>query len=39
MTARELQAQLQSTQPPKLLHVLPPEVFAAARLERMKGDV
>ena len=32
MTARELQAQLQSTQPPQLLHILPPEVFAAARI-------
>jgi polyisoprenoid-binding protein YceI len=32
MKALELQASLQSPQPPTLLHVLPPEVFAAARL-------
>ncbi len=32
MTAPELQAQLQSASPPALLHVLPPEVFAAARI-------
>src|SRR5687767_12225080 len=32
MNARELQAQLQSPQPPKLLHVLPEEVFAAIRI-------
>ncbi len=32
MTARELQTLLQSAHPPMLLHVLPPEVFAAARI-------
>jgi polyisoprenoid-binding protein YceI len=32
MTARELQARLQSEHPPTLLHVLPAEVFAAARI-------
>lgn len=32
MNAEELQALLRSAQPPTLLHVLPPEVFAAARL-------
>ncbi|MCX6982182.1 MAG: hypothetical protein NTV08_15735 [Verrucomicrobia bacterium] len=31
MTARELQIRLQAAQPPTLLHVLPPEVFAATR--------
>jgi polyisoprenoid-binding protein YceI len=32
MTALELQARSQSPQPPTLLHVLPEEIFAAARL-------
>ena len=32
MTALELQNRLQSPQPPALLHVLPPEVFSAARI-------
>ena len=32
MTARELQIRLQAAQPPTLLHVLPPEVFAATRI-------
>jgi len=32
MTARELQTQLQAAPPPRLLHVLPEEVFAAARI-------
>jgi polyisoprenoid-binding protein YceI len=32
MTALELQSRLLSTHPPKLLHVLPPEIFVAARL-------
>lgn len=32
MTALELQTRLQSPQPPPLLHVLPPEIFAAAHL-------
>ena len=32
MTALELHTQLRSTSPPTLLHVLPPEVFAAARI-------
>ncbi len=32
MTARELQTLLQSAQPPQLIHLLPPEVFAAARI-------
>ncbi len=32
MTAPELQTRLQSANPPTLLHVLPPEVFAAARI-------
>lgn len=32
MTARELQSKLHSANPPTLLHVLPPEVFAAARI-------
>lgn len=32
MTALELQARSQSPQPPTLLHVLPPEIFAAAHL-------
>jgi polyisoprenoid-binding protein YceI len=32
MTAHELRSQLQSTNPPKLIHVLPPEIFAAARI-------
>jgi polyisoprenoid-binding protein YceI len=32
MTARELQTQLESPQPPKLLHVLPEEIFAATRI-------
>ena len=32
MTARELQALLQSARPPQLLHVLPAEIFAAARI-------
>lgn len=32
MTALELQTQLQSPQPPALLHVLPEEIFAAARI-------
>ena len=32
MTAIELQALAQSPQPPKLLHVLPPEIFAAAHI-------
>ncbi len=32
MNAEELQALLQSAQPPVLLHVLPPEVFAASRI-------
>lgn len=32
MTAHELQTQLQSPQPPTLLHVLPEEVFAASRI-------
>jgi hypothetical protein len=31
MAARELQIRLQAAQPPTLLHVLPPEVFAATR--------
>jgi hypothetical protein len=31
MTARELQIRLRAAQPPTLLHVLPPEVFAAMR--------
>ena len=32
MTARELHAFLQSSTPPRLIHVLPPEVFAATRI-------
>jgi polyisoprenoid-binding protein YceI len=32
MTVRELDTQLRSARPPHLLHVLPPEVFAAARI-------
>jgi polyisoprenoid-binding protein YceI len=32
MNAHELDSQLQSARPPTLLHVLPPEVFAAARI-------
>ncbi len=32
MTAHELHTQLQSANPPALIHVLPPEVFAAARI-------
>ena len=36
MTALELQSLLQSAQPPQLIHVLPPEVFAA---ERIPGSV
>lgn len=32
MTAHELQGQLRSSRPPQLLHVLPPEIFAAAHL-------
>lgn len=32
MNAHDLARQLESGQPPKLLHVLPPEVFAAARI-------
>jgi len=32
MTAHELQTRLRFAHPPALLHVLPPEVFAAARL-------
>jgi polyisoprenoid-binding protein YceI len=32
MTARELHTLLQSAQPPRLIHVLPPEVFAATRI-------
>ncbi|MCE9609441.1 MAG: YceI family protein [Chthoniobacter sp.] len=32
MNAEELQALLHSTHPPTLLHVLPPEIFAAAHL-------
>src|SRR5688572_24468051 len=32
MNSRELQALLQSAEAPTLVHVLPPEVFAAARI-------
>src|SRR5689334_16990677 len=32
MTALELQSLLQSPTPPRLIHVLPPEVFAACRI-------
>src|SRR5678815_5088129 len=32
MTAHELHTRLQSAQPPRLIHVLPPEVFSAARI-------
>ena len=32
MTARELQTLLQSATPPRLIQVLPPEVFAATRI-------
>ena len=32
MTAHELYTRLQSAAPPRLIHVLPPEVFAAARI-------
>jgi polyisoprenoid-binding protein YceI len=32
MTARELQTLLQSAPPPQLIHVLPPEIYAAARI-------
>jgi polyisoprenoid-binding protein YceI len=37
MTACELQTRLQSIQPPTLLHVLPAEVFAAARISGSQG--
>ena len=30
MTARELQTQLQSARPPRLIHVLPAEIHAAS---------
>ncbi|MGB8169378.1 MAG: YceI family protein [Chthoniobacteraceae bacterium] len=32
MNAEKLQAMIRSAQPPRLIHVLPPEVFAAARI-------
>jgi polyisoprenoid-binding protein YceI len=32
MTARELQSQVQSARPPRLIHVLPPEIHAATRI-------
>ena len=37
MTALELQTQLQSAQPPTILHILPEEVFAATRLPGSKN--
>ena len=37
MTPRELQTELQSNQPPTLIHVLPPEVFAEARITGSKN--
>ena len=38
MTARELQTHLESVRPPTLLHVLPEEVFAAARIAGSKNS-
>jgi hypothetical protein len=37
ITARELQDRLQSANPPTLLHVLPPEVFATAQFPGSKN--
>ena len=37
MTASELQSLLQSSEPPQLIHVLPPEVFVASRIPCSKN--